>query len=57
MIDRYKKKNLDFDIFLRNNHYEECTGGEEKIYQRNIQTLKAYTDAIDMCNQSFIFNK
>lgn len=57
MIDRYKKKHIDFDIFLGHNHYEECTGGEEKIHRQNIQTLKAYADAIDICNQSFIFNK
>lgn len=53
MIDRYKKKNIDFDMFLGHNHYDECTGGEIKIYQKKIQTLKAYTDAIDICSQSF----
>ena len=32
MMDRYKKmKNIDFDIFLGHNHYEECTGGESQI--------------------------
>lgn len=53
MTDRYKKKNIDFDIFLGHNHYDECTGGEEKIHQQNIQTLRAYADAIDICSQSF----
>lgn len=56
MLDRYKKKNMDFDIFLGHNHYEECTGGELKIHRQNIQTLKAYADAIDICNQSFKLN-
>lgn len=57
MIDRYKKKNQDFDIFLGHNHYEECTGGEVKIHQQNIQVLKAYAAAIDVCSQSFILSK
>lgn len=53
MIDRYEKKHHDFAIFLGHNHYEECTGGEENIRVKNIQTLKAYSDAIDIFNQSF----
>lgn len=53
MIDRYKRKNIDFDIFLGHNHYEECTGGEGKIQQKTLKTLKAYSDAIDICNQLF----
>jgi hypothetical protein len=56
MIDRYKKKNIDFDIFLGHNHYDECTGGEEKIHQQNIQTLRSYADAIDIFSQSFKLN-
>ena len=57
-MDRYKKmKNIDFDIFLGYNHYEECTGGEIKIQQKKNQILKAYTNAIDICNQSFKLNK
>ena len=56
MIDRYKKENIDFDIFLGYNHYEEFTGGAEKIHQQNIQTLRAYADAIDIFSQSFKLN-
>lgn len=57
-MDRYeKKKNIDFDIFLGHNHYEECTGGEIKILQKKNQILNAYVNAIDTCNQSFKFNK
>ena len=58
MMDRYKKKkNIDFDIFLGHNHYEECTGGEIKILQKKNQMLNAYVEAIDICSQSFKFNK
>lgn len=58
MIDRYeKKKSIGFDIFLGHNHYEECTGGEVKIQQKKNQMLRAYADAIDICNQSFKLNK
>jgi hypothetical protein len=52
MMDRYKKKkNIDFDIFLEHNHYEECTGGELKILKKKNQMLKAYVNAINNYNQ------
>lgn len=57
MIDRYEKKNRNFDISLVYNHYEACTCGEENIRQAKIQALKAYSDAIDVFSQSYIHNK